>query len=136
MQLKVLCDILDSELLRQKGETEIEYSKTHPDVKICFSDNTTCWKYGGKMCSVYGLIDDNPISPDLFNDTMIQISKNKGVLLEDRKSQTTGEKHLVNVCPHCKAFIGEFFLHDLWYGETEIIQVVDIEDFIPPKEYW
>lgn len=135
-QLKSICDALHNDILRQKGEAEIEYANTHPDVKICFADDTPCWKCGGKMCSVYGVIDGHPISPDEFNDAMLKISRDKGVILQDRKSGTTGETHLVNVCPHCGAFIGDFYLHDLWYGETETIQVEDVADFIPPKEYW
>lgn len=110
------------------------YKRTHPDVKICFADNTTCWKCGQKMCSVYGLIDGNPMSPDFFNDSMLKISRGKGVLLEERVSGVTGETHLVNVCPHCGTFIGEFYLHDLWYGETETIQVDDVAEFIREKE--
>lgn len=135
-QLNAICIALNSDVLRKKGEIEIEYANTHPDVKICFADNTTCWKCSKTMCSVYGLLDGHPISPDDFNDTMLKISREKGVILEERKSGTTGETHTVNVCPHCGAFIGDFYLHDLWYGETETIQVVDIADFIPPKEYW
>ena len=82
------------------------------------------------MCSVYGLIDGMPVSPDSFTESMIRISREKGVLLEKRISGMTGEKHLVNVCPHCGAFIGEFYLHDLWYGETETIQVDDVSEYI------
>ena len=135
-QLKAICEALGSAILRQKGETAIEYKMTHPEVKICFADNTICWKCGEKMCSVYGLVDGSPIPPDAFNDTMLKVSREKGVILEDRRSGTTGETHLVNVCPNCGAFIGEFYLHDLWYGETETIKVDDVADFIQPKEYW
>lgn len=135
-QLKAICDVLDSDILREKGEKAIEYKMTHPEVKICFADNTPCWKCGGKMCSVYGIVNEHPISPDEFNETMLKISREKGTILEDRRSNTTNETHLVNVCPHCGAFIGDFYLHDLWYGETETITVDDVADFIPPKEYW
>lgn len=133
-QLNSICDVLNSEELRAKGLTEIEYKRTHPDVKICFSDKTLCWRCGKTMCSVYGLIDGSPISPDFFNEYMCRVSKEKGVILEERQSGVTGETHLVNVCPHCGTFIGEFYLHDLWYGETETIQVEDVSDFIMPEE--
>ena len=135
-QLKAICEVLGSDILRQKGEAAIEYKMTHPEVKICFSDKTTCWRCKGKMCSVYGLVDESPISPDAFNETMLKISREKGVVLEERQSGTTGETHMVNVCPHCGTFIGDFYLHDLWYGETETIAVDDVSDFIRPKEYW
>lgn len=133
-QLNAICDVLSSDELREKGLAAIEYKRTHPDVKKCFSNKTKCWKCGEEMCSVYGLIDGSPIPPDFFNDMMIEISREKGVILEDRTSGVTGETHLANVCPHCGAFIGEFYLHDLWYGETETIQVEDVSDFIEPEE--
>ena len=46
-QLNALCDALRNEQLREKGLSEIEYKRTHPDVKVCFSDKTSCWKCGG-----------------------------------------------------------------------------------------
>ena len=133
-QLNAICDVLGSEELRKKGLADIEYKRTHPDVKICYSDRTQCWRCGEKMCSVYGLIDGSPIPPDMFNEAMRRISREKGVILEDRQSGVTGETHLVNVCPHCGAFIGEFYMHDLWYEETEVIQIEDVADFIISEE--
>ena len=124
-ELALICNELGNLQLKEIGER---------DVKICYADNTTCWKCKGKMCSVYGLIDGNPISPDIFNESMLKISREKGVLLAERRSGVTGETHLVNVCPHCGTFIGEFYLHDLWYGETETIQVDDVAEFIREKE--
>lgn len=35
-QLNALCDALGNEQLREKGLSEIEYKRTHLDVKICF----------------------------------------------------------------------------------------------------
>ena len=86
------------------------------------------------MCSVYGLIDGNPISPDFFNEEMVRVSREKGVVLTERRSGVTGETHLVNTCPHCGAFIGEFYLHDLWYGEKERIPVADVTEFIQEED--
>ena len=133
-QLAAICKELNSPQLREVGEKEIEYARTHPDVKICYADNTTCWKCHKPMKTVYGLIDGCPIPPDAFSDGMIKVCADKGVILEERRSGTTGETHLVNVCEHCGAFLGEFYLHDLWYGATETIQVEDVSDFIPDKE--
>ena len=90
-QLNAICNALDNDVLRQKGEAEIEYANTHPDVKICFADNTICWKCNKNMCSVCGLINGSMISPDVFSDTMLKISRQKGAILEARKSVTTGE---------------------------------------------
>lgn len=97
----------------------------NPIVKICFADDTPCWKCGEKMKTVYGLVGEQPISPDNFTDKMISIAEAKGVKLQNKKSGVTGETHLVNVCEHCGAFIGEFYLHELWYEETEVIEVPD-----------
>ena len=125
-ELNSICQIFDNPTLREKGL----YLIMHPDVKLCFSDKTTCWRCRETMCTAYGLIDNSPISPDCFNEAMCEIAKQKGVILQDRQSGTTGETHLVNVCPHCGTFIGNFYLHDLWYGETETIQIEDVADFI------
>ena len=132
-QLEAISVALECPQLREKGENEIEYIRTHPNVRICFSDRTRCWRCGELMCSVYGLVNDSTLSPDFFTEEMLQISRAKGVLLEERRSGVTGETHLVNVCPHCGTFIGEFYLHDLWYGETETIQVEDVKSFITDK---
>jgi len=129
-----ICDALGNEELRKIGAEQIEYKRTHPDVVICFSDQTECWKCGGQMCSVYGKIEGYPLSPDDFNEEMLKASREKGVLLTERRSGVTGKTHLVNTCPHCGAFIGEFYLHDLWYGETEVIPVKDVTDFIQDEE--
>ena len=136
VQAELLGKVLGDSNLSLMLEEEIEFERTHPIVKICFSDKTFCWKCGRIMKSVYGLVNGYPLSPDDFDDSMIAISKAKGVVLEERKSATTGETHLANICPHCGAFIGEFYLHDLWYGETETIIVEDVSKFIIPKEQY
>lgn len=133
-EIKTICDVLGCPELGDMLEAEKEYERTHPEVKICFSDNTHCWRCGEKMKTVYGLIDGCPITPDDFNESMLAISRAKGVILEERESGTTGETHMVNICPHCGTFLGDFYVHELWYGETEIIPVDDIKDFIVPKE--
>lgn len=125
-ELNSICQIFNDPILKEKGI----YLIMHPDVKLCFSDATTCWRCDKKMCTVYGLIDGHPISPDLFNESMCEIARQKGVILQERISNITGEVHLVNACPHCGTFIGDFYLHDLWYEETEIIQIEDVVNFI------
>ncbi|MCD8372848.1 MAG: helix-turn-helix domain-containing protein [Clostridia bacterium] len=133
-EVNTICDALHnedlSEDLRAKGLAEVEYKRTHPDVKLLLSDRTICWNCGKMMWSAYGTVNESVLSPDEFNKSMCDIATSKGVILQRRYSQTTHETHLVNVCPHCNAFIGEFFLHDLWYGETETIQIDDVADFI------
>ena len=79
-QLAAICKELNSPQLREVGEKEIEYARTHPDVKICYADNTTCWKCHKPMKTVYGLIDECPIPPDAFSDGMIKVCADKGGL--------------------------------------------------------
>lgn len=129
-EIKIIASVLGSTELEAKGLELIEYERTHPDVKLCYADDTPCWKCGEKMKTVYGLVNGYPIDPDNFNDEMLQIAKGKGVVLEERKSGTTGEVHMVNVCPHCGNFLGHFYTHELWYEETETIQIEDIKKFI------
>lgn len=126
----LIAPLLQNQELEQRGYEMIEYKRTHPEVKLCLADNTTCWKCKNKMHSAYGLVNGGPIPPDFFNETMLKICNEKGVILQERKSNTTGESHIVNVCPHCGAFIGEFYLHDMWYGETETVVVTDVTGFV------
>lgn len=131
---ELISSLMGNKELTQKGYEIIEYKRTHPEVKLCLADNTTCWKCGREMHTAYGMINGFPIAPDGFNEEMLGICKEKGVVLQDRRSNTTGETHRVNVCPHCGAFIGEFYMHDLWYGETETIVISNVEDFIEEWE--
>lgn len=126
-QLKSFDVVINGEEIHQEFEVAVAAEKEEKPhgVQICFADDTICWRCRQKMCSVYGLVNGTPISPDEFSDTMIKISREKGVRLEERGSRMTKETHIVNVCPHCGAFIGEFYLHDLWNEETEVIQVED-----------
>jgi len=135
-QFMKLCEIFNDPLFKEVGEkalTEekerVHYARLHPKVKLCLADDTLCWRCNEKMHTAYGMVDDNPISPDGFNETMLKIAKEKGVIIEPRYSKTTDETHLANVCPHCGTFIGEFFMHELWYGETEVIDIEDVEGF-------
>lgn len=132
-QLKSFDIVINGEEIHREFEVAVAAEpaeeKKPRGVQICFADDTTCWRCKQKMCTVYGLVNGTPISPDEFNETMIRISREKGVKLEERRSGMTKETHLVNVCPHCGTFIGEFYLHDLWYEETETIQVEDTTGF-------
>lgn len=130
-QLKSFDVVINGEEIRREFEVAVAAEKEEKPhgVQICFADDTICWRCKQKMCSVYGLVNGTPISPDEFNETMIRISREKGVRLEERRSGMTKETHLVNVCPHCGTFIAEFYLHDLWYEETETIQVEDTTGF-------
>ena len=48
-----ICDALGNEELRKMGTEIIEYKRTHPDVYICFSDDTVCWKCGKRNVKLY-----------------------------------------------------------------------------------
>ena len=46
------------------------------------------------MCSVYGLLEGSPISPDGFSEEMLQIAQAKGVVLEERKTVSQASRIL------------------------------------------
>ncbi|MDR0556733.1 MAG: hypothetical protein LBG43_02525 [Treponema sp.] len=52
------------------------------------------------------------ITPSEFNENEINFAKSKGVLLEMRYSRTANERYLANICPDCRAFVGDWFLFD------------------------
>jgi len=81
-------------------------------MKVCYIKNSNGYKY-----------------PRDFNENEINFAKSKGVLLEMRFSKTRNEKYLANVCPHCKAFVGD------WYLSDDIISEVEYEDNENIQEY-
>jgi hypothetical protein len=74
--------------------------------------NTSCYRCGRPIKICYVLLNRNFIGPGVLDKNEIDFAKSKGVLLEMRFSKTTNEKYLANVCPNCKAFIGDFFIHE------------------------
>ncbi|MBI3416933.1 MAG: hypothetical protein HY043_16705 [Verrucomicrobia bacterium] len=47
-----------------------------------------------------------------FSPQEIECAKKQGCILEVRYSKTVNNRYLANVCPKCKAFIGEHYMHN------------------------
>jgi hypothetical protein len=77
--------------------------------------NNTCYKCGKPMKICYISINNGNngfIYPSGFDENEINFAKAQGVTLEMRFSKTANEKYLANICPNCRAFIGDWFLFD------------------------
>jgi hypothetical protein len=74
--------------------------------------NKNCYKCGNSMKVCYIKINEDYKSPSEFDEEEINFAKSKGVLLEACFSKTRNEKYLANVCPNCRAFVGDWFLFD------------------------
>jgi hypothetical protein len=73
-----------------------------------------CYRCGKpmKICYILNNGNDSFERPSEFNENEIDFAKSKGVLLEMRYSKTINMKYLANVCPNCRAFVGDWFLFD------------------------
>ena len=78
---------------------------------------TECWKCNQEM-KVAMLVADNGreiLSPSEFNEEEISIAKSLGVNVAKRYSKTVQDSYLANVCGHCNAFVGDFYMHEYYY---------------------
>jgi hypothetical protein len=80
--------------------------------------NESCYRCGNPMNICYISTKDDFKRPSEFNEYEINFAKSKGVLLEIRFSKTVNGKYLANVCPTCKAFIGDHPLFDNYILEN------------------
>ena len=81
--------------------------------------DNVCYRCGKLMKVCYIKTNYDYKHPRDFNEDEINYAKSKNVLLEMRFSKTVNEKYLANVCPSCKAFVGD------WYLSDEIIMGVE-----------
>lgn len=87
-----------------------------------------CWKCGrnmriamikkGEFSNFYG--------PEEFTQKEIETAKQNGVYIEKQYSKTMHESYYANICNHCKAFIGEFYLRN-YYKKNTIIEKIEYE---------
>jgi hypothetical protein len=78
-----------------------------------------CRRCGNPMKVTYIILTNTGhLTPPEFNDNDIKIARTNGVILDMRYSKTMKSKYLANICPRCRAFIGEFFLFDDYIIET------------------
>lgn len=78
---------------------------------------TECWKCNQEM-KVAMLVADNGreiLSPSEFNEEEISIAKSLGVNIAKRYSKTVKDSYVANVCGHCNAFVGDFYMHEYYY---------------------
>ncbi len=78
---------------------------------------TECWKCNQEM-KVAMLVADNGreiLSPSEFNEEEISVAKSLGVNVAKRYSKTVKDSYVANVCGHCNAFVGDFYMHDYYY---------------------
>ena len=78
---------------------------------------TECWKCNHAM-KVAMLVADNGreiLSPSEFNEEEISIAKSLGANIAKRYSKTVKDSYVANVCGHCNAFVGDFYMNDYYY---------------------
>lgn len=87
-----------------------------------------CWHCGNEMKIALIFSDNNHhwISTTSFTKKEIKIAQTLGVNIQKRYSQTTRSSYWANVCNHCNAFIGDFYMHDYLYNTHE--EEIDLED--------
>ena len=78
---------------------------------------TECWRCGEKMkAAIIEAENGNRIlSPSEFSQEEINIAVSNGVNIKNRYSKTVNSSYYANVCNRCNAFLGDFYMHDLYY---------------------
>ena len=51
-------------------------------------------------------------SPADFNEEEIEIAKALGANIQKRYSKTVNDNYFANVCTHCNAFVGDFYMNE------------------------
>ena len=111
----------------------IAYKLSHPDkVNICpnpicekcgsvmhkskiVTVETSCWKCGQKMTVAMMLAVGRFLSPAYFTEDEIEIARTLGANIQKRYSKTINDNYSANVCAHCNAFVGDFYMHEYLY---------------------
>jgi recombinational DNA repair protein (RecF pathway) len=94
---------------------------------------TTCYKCGQPMnAAMIYREDGNFCGPETFSEEEKRVAKDHGVIIDHHYSGTRQESYNANTCPHCNAFIGEWFLYDdyvtsVMYGDCNY-KLVDTEE--------
>ena len=73
---------------------------------------TECWKCGHNMTIAMMLDVGRISSPADFNTEEIEIAKTLGANIQKRYSKTVNDNYFANVCAHCNAFVGDFYMHE------------------------
>ena len=64
-------------------------------------------------------------SPKDFSEEEVEIARSLGAKIELRYSQTRSDNYYANVCEHCNAFIGDFYMYEYYHLPHE--NEVDLE---------
>jgi hypothetical protein len=58
------------------------------------------------------------LSEELANK-LLNYSPSIASIIAKRYSKTVEDSYMANVCEHCNAFIGEFYMHDYYYSQPD-----------------
>lgn len=83
--------------------------------------HTICWRCGEDMrvAMIFPKNGHSPLGATTFNEEDVKIAKKMGANIKMRYSKTAEESYLADVCGHCNAFIGAFYLHEYLYFPHE-----------------
>lgn len=83
---------------------------------------SNCWKCGREMkiAMLFTKNGQHVFSAADFNDEDIKIANSLGANIKQCYSKTVNESYLANVCKHCNAFVGEFYMHEYYYEPHEM----------------
>lgn len=80
-----------------------------------------CWSCGKKMRLAFL---DNTISVDGFNDKLLKIARDHGVIIKSNFGGIDNDYYNTNACPHCDSFVGQWYLPNYWY--STIIKSIEV----------
>ena len=76
--------------------------------------DTTCWKCGKEMKIAMLTSNNEILSPAKFNSKEIDIASTLGANIKNSYSKTVRDTYLANVCKHCNAFVGDFYMYEYY----------------------
>ena len=59
--------------------------------------------------------------PEAFRESDLKLAREHGCIIEKRHSHTMDSSYMASVCPRCRAFVGQHFLHHHWGSPTEAV---------------
>lgn len=92
--------------------------------KLYVADKS-CWRCGRLMKLTYAYDGRTIRGPEAYADFEIEVARKEGVILNVRYSKMSNRQYMANVCPHCYAMSGNFFLHREWEDmrEKKVLQI-------------
>ena len=80
-----------------------------------------CYRCEKPMKVAFLDFEGSTSGPEAFAESDIKLAREHGCILEKRYSNTIKESYLASVCPICRAFVGQHFLHHHWGSPTEAV---------------